>query len=149
MGRVGIQRREDRLASTLCLVLQLSRSQSLGEATPEPVKSVVRHFEYPADVRRLPLVQKEIGFRGVTVLAVYALEKTQSHERVQEVARGSRVETHSILNAFEILRTPCKFGEEFHFDGTQQCLRSPETQTDLHNVIRRRMRRHRTSFLLY
>ena len=107
----------------------------MRKVVPERIKTLVGHLEDSADVGRLALIQKEVGRGRVVVLAVSALEKAQRDERVEEVARRTRMQAKASLDGCEVLGMLGEFGKQFHLDGAQERFGGPEAQAHLHDVI--------------
>ena len=82
---------------------------------------MVGHLQYAANVRRLALVEEEIGGRRVVILAVAALEKFQRYQRIQEITCGSRVQAEPALQSFQRSSGVLgQFREKPHFHCAQQ-----------------------------
>ena len=95
----------------------------------------VRHFEEPTEVGGLLLVEEEVGLRRVGILITVALEEAQGDERVEKVARRTRVESQTSAQGIEIGGTRRELGEESQLDGAEECFRGPEGQTGLQNLL--------------
>ena len=134
--RISIQRRERVMSPALRFVLRFACAEGRGETAPEAIQTVIAHFQDATDVGGLGLVEEDIGLWCVAIDAVRALEKTESHERIQEVASRSRVQSQAALHGSEIARMLREVGEEFHFHGAEQCLGSPEGHAGLKDAIR-------------
>src|ERR1051325_7075444 len=93
------------------------------------------HLEDAADVGWLRLVEKQRRLRRVRIDAAFSLQKTQRHERVEEVARRSLVQTQPLLKIVERERLLRQLGEQLHLDGAQERSRRPEPQSYLQNVL--------------
>jgi hypothetical protein len=82
-----------------------------------PEEAAVRHFQTTADIRRLVLVQKQIGLRRVRLDAVPALPEAQRDQNVEKVASGTAMRANPPGKSLQILRTPGQLCEYFHFNG--------------------------------
>ena len=91
----------------------------MRKVVPERIKTLVGHLEDSADVGRLALIQKEVGRGRVVILAVQALEKAQRDQRVQEIARRTRMQAETSLDCCEVLGVLGKLGKQFDLDGAQ------------------------------
>ena len=133
--RVRVERGEETGAAAADFVLRLAGAQGGGEVAPEGVQALVGHLQHAADVGRLALVEEEIGLGRVVVDAVAALEEPEGDERVEEVARGARMQAEAGGEFGERLGVFGEFGEDFHLDGAEQSLRGPEAEADLQNLV--------------
>jgi hypothetical protein len=80
---------------------------------------MVRHLEYPAEVRRLAAIEKEVRFRGVGVHAVTTCDKAERHQGVEKVVRRALVQAEPVTQRAEVLGMLGKLGQDAHLDGTQ------------------------------
>jgi hypothetical protein len=95
----------------------------------------VGHFENAADVAGFVLVEKEVGFGGISVDAVLSVEEPEGHERVEEIPRGARMEASASGKVGELFGMFGQLGEDAHFDGAEERLRGQESHADLHDVF--------------
>src|SRR6201996_7648639 len=122
--RIGVQGGERRCTGvTLGLVLQLAGTKRLGQMVPEAVESGVRHLQDAADITRLVAIKKKICIRSIAIAILRAVQKAQSHQRVQKIACCTRMQPQAACESVELLGTMGKFGEDTHFDGAEQRLR--------------------------
>ena len=133
--RLGIQRLEQPRRARLHLVLRQPRPQRLGQAAPERVKAVIAHLEDAADIRRLAAVEEQIGFRSIRVDVAGPRQKPEGDERVEEVARRSRMQAKPASQRIVRFGASRQFGEHAHFNGAQQRFRRPERKTGLQNLL--------------
>ena len=91
-SRIGIQGFEHARPAGPDFVLRLAGAERFGEMAPERIQPLVRHLENAADVGRLLAVEKEVRLRSVRIQVPGAREKTERHERIQEIARRPRVQ---------------------------------------------------------
>jgi hypothetical protein len=113
---------------------------------PEGIKAQVGHFEHPADVGRLALIEKEIGGGRIAIKIVGAFQEAQGHEGIEEIARRAGMQSDPSPQGLQLFRVFCKFGEQLHFDRAQENLGGPEAQTNLQDQIRSRLVHRRESF---
>src|ERR1039458_10699102 len=85
------------------LVLRLAGPQGDGQIVPMLEEAMIRHLKHAANVGRLVLVEKKVRGGRVGVLSVVAIEETQSHQRVEEIAGGARMEAETPRQCIEIL----------------------------------------------
>ena len=133
--RVRVDLGERAGAAGLDLVLGQAGAQPVGEMVPEPEQAEVGHLENAADIRRLALVEKQVGVRGVRVDAAGAREEAERHQRIEEIMRRSRMQAEAFAEAFGRRRLFRQPGEELEFDRAQQRLRCPERETGLEDAF--------------
>ena len=135
-GRVGVDGSE-RVVPALDFVLRFAGAKCSGQAAPERVEAEVGHFEDAADVRGLPLVQKETGLRRVAIDAAGAFEKAKGDQGIEKIARAARVQPEPLLECGEIPGLFRQGGEQFQFHSAEECLRTPEREAGLQDVVGR------------
>ena len=133
--RFGVKSCERIGAAVSRLVLRKSRSERRGETAPKRIQPAVGHLENATDIGWLALVEEKICAGRVVVATIASFEKFQRHERIEKIPGRSRMQVEPRLQSFKILRVFGKFCEEFHLDGAQKRLGSPESQAHLQDAI--------------
>ena len=133
--RLGVKRLEEPGSAAAQFVLGQARAQRLGEVAPERIQPVIGHFEDPADVGRLAAVEEEGGFGGVAITVPFAKEKTECHQRVEEVARRAAVQPEAAVQGGKGFRAMGEFGEHAQFNGAKQRLGRPEGEAGLEDLF--------------
>lgn len=113
--------------------------QSLGQRPPEGVEPVVGHLEHTADVSRLGTVEEQVRFRSVPVPAVFSVEHAESDQGVKKVTPASPVQAELSGQFFASQRRRRQGGEKSKFDCAQQYFGAPESQSQGHDFLRRRV----------
>ena len=120
-GRIGIERGKD-VRFTRLFALPFPRAKRKGEAAPMPVEALVCHLQNAADIGRLALVQKQVRRRRVAIVAILALQESQSDQRVEKVSGGTRMKAKTSGQCMPFFGAAGKFGEHFHLHGAEQSL---------------------------
>jgi len=102
---------------------------------PVPEESHARHLEDAANVAWLATVQKQIRLGSVAIDIPVSVQKLQSHQGIQKIPRGSRMQTQSSAQPFEILWSACQLAEDAYLYRAQKRLRRPVRETCLQNVV--------------
>ncbi len=134
-GGIGVEGFKHRSFAVAEFVLRLAGAQGFGEVAPEGIEALVGHFENAADVGGLAAIEEEIGGRGIGVFAVLALQKAEGEKGVEEIASGAGMEAEATAEVFEGFGALREFGEEAHFDGTEEHFGRPEAEPNLENVL--------------
>ncbi len=95
----------------------------------------------PVIAQRNPFSRAGSAYR-VSVRIALPLQKAERHERVEEIARRTRMKTRACVERLEALGSVRQLGEHPHLDGTEQRLRRPERKTGLQNLVGRRLALH-------
>src|SRR5437588_12914489 len=93
----------------------------------------------------------EVGGRRVEIDSSLPSKQAERNQSVEEVACASRVQIETLLQRLSVEWSDGKLGEEIELDSAQQCLRSPEGDTQLHDVLGRNLGKllrahHRVAF---
>ena len=78
-------------------VLATAGSQRIAERSPQVIEAGVRVLENAAHIGQLGRVEEQVCFLGVAVNAVMTFQQLEGHQRVQEIAGGSRVQPELFL----------------------------------------------------
>src|SRR5437773_172660 len=140
-GGVRVEGREQVL-SFLDLVLGPPGPQGLRKGPPEGVQTGIRHLEHPTEVRRLRSVEEQFRVRRVLVASVMPLEHVEGYKGIEKVPRPPRVQPEAFRKGFGAEGSLREFCEHAELHRRQQDLRSPETQPEVHQPIRRRSFAH-------
>lgn len=104
-------------AVVLCLVLGLSGAKRLGQMVPESEEPGVRHLQDAADIARFVAIEKELRVGRIAVVVLCPVQKSQRHQRIQEVACAAGMQPEPSDQLMKLCRTAGEFGEDAHLDG--------------------------------
>src|ERR1700757_1837558 len=100
---------------------------------PMMEEALIRHLQHASHVGWLALVEESIARRCVGIATVLTLEKSESDEGIEEVARGAGVQAEATGQRFQALRAFGEFGKDLHLNSAEQSFRGPEGQAGLQN----------------
>lgn len=103
---------------------------------------MVRHLENAAQVGGLVGIEEEIAVRSIGIAGRATAEEAEGHQRIEKVARRTRMQTKALAETFERFRTIRQRTEHTDLDGAEQCFRGPERQAGLQDLVRSGLLRH-------
>jgi hypothetical protein len=97
---------------------------------------MVRHLEHAAHVGRLGSNEEDIGLGCVRVEVSRTREEPEGYQRIEKVARRSRMQAEAPAERLEALGSARELGKDPDFNRAQQRFRRPEREARLKNFFR-------------
>src|SRR5262249_14158664 len=82
-------------SACLCFILRSCGSQTFSQRAPKRVESIVRHLQHASDIRRRGANEELCRLGGVLIAIAFSFKHSKRHQRVEEIARASRMQIQS------------------------------------------------------
>lgn len=88
------------------------------------------------DIARLGAIEEEACLRRVAVEAVVALEHSERHQRIEEIARRTLMQAEAAAQRFGVGRAFRQDGEQAELDRREQDFRVPKGEAETEDFVR-------------